>query len=203
MSVTEGTILRIVASILFPDSVIMQNVFHVALSSLVGDGDPDDITLDLEDYVSQIYQNFNNQLSDELTGDEVKCYEYDAVDDDFDEIGTGSLDITPIGSADYLPHGVALVNNIYTLDPDVQGRKFWGGFTEASQADGDWNAAILTAAAAAAVDMVSQYTGAETGSTYTPGVWSPTRTSFYAKSGVVAIPATVGYQRRRKPGVGI
>lgn len=203
MAISQGDILRIVASLVFPDDVIMQNVFHMAVSTLVGTGDEADITDDAVGYVDKIYANHDAQMDHEITGDEVKVYEYDAVDADWDEIGTGALTVTTASTADYLPHGVALLQTFYTLEPDVQGRKFWGGFGEGNQADGSWTGTVLTQIVLTAADVVTTYIGTETGSTYQPIVWSPTRGTGYAYSGVVTTNTICSYQRRRKPGVGI
>lgn len=203
MAITEGTVLRVVASLLFPDDVIMQNVFHLVLTTRLGTGDPDETTLDMQDYINQIYVAAQGNISDDIVGDEIKVYEYDSVDDDFDEVGTGLVTFTPAATGDFLPHGVAALQIFYTTDPDVQGRKFWGGFSELGQADGDWVAGALIALIETSDEVVGAYTGLETGSTYTTGVWSPTNTNFFAYNDVVATPATIAYQRRRKPGVGI
>lgn len=203
MSILEGTILRVVASLVFPDDVIMQNVFHIVLTNIVGSGDEDDVTTDLEEYAQLIYDELEGSMSDQMAGSEIKCYEYDSIDDDWDEIGTGALVIVGGGSADFMPHGTALLQLFYTLDPDVQGRKFWGGLTESSHADGDWTAGVIASAVLAAAEIVGTFVGTGTGNSYQPGVWSPTNGLMVVYSGVVATPAVVAYQRRRKPGVGI
>ena len=203
MTVSNGTIIRVVASLLFPDSVIAQNVFHLVATDLSGGNDADDVVQDMEQYIDDIFTNVLAFMSNLATGGEIKVYEYDAVDDDFDEIGTGAMGVTFTGATDFLPHGVALVQNFYTLDPDVQGRKFWGGQTVNNNIDGTWGSTTLAAFVNAAADVITTFTSTVLSNEYQPVVWSPTGTVAQAYSGTVATNATPGYQRRRKPGVGI
>jgi hypothetical protein len=203
MSVAEGTILRIVAVMLFPDSSIMQNVFAAVLTSAGGSSDEQDVTDDMVEYMEAVYANHVNQLDQDLTASEVIVYEWDAADEDWDELGSNSWTVAFNADSILLPRGVALVVNYNTSDPDVQGRKYFGGFTEASWEQGSWDAGLLTAAAAAAVDIVTTFVGTNTGATFQPVVWSPTQQTARFYTGAVIINAVAGYQRRRKPGVGV
>jgi hypothetical protein len=201
-SITEGTVLRVVASLLFPDDVIAQNVFHLVATTVV-DGDPENVVTDMTEYLDAIYAHVDGQMQQDMASDEMKVYEYDSVDEDFDEVGTGTFTLVPQLNTGLLPHGVAVLQNFYTLDPDVQGRKFWPGADEFMLNDAEWSPAAIADFVLAAVDVVTQLVAAETGNTYTPVVWSPTRGNAYAYSGVVNTPTVPAYQRRRKPGVGI
>lgn len=203
MSVTEGTVLRLVASMVFPDDVIMMNVFHFVLTTIVGDGDPATVGADAIEYIEALYADVGNEISDGIDANELAIYEYDPVDEDFDEVITVNWADTFIDTADPLPHGVALVQNFKTTDPDVDGRKYWGGYTEGDQVAGSWVALALTHAIATAVKITDQFTATVSANVYTPGVWSPTTLNFFAYTGTVFTNAIVGYQRRRKPGVGI
>lgn len=175
MAINNGDILRVVASLVFPDDVIMQNVFHIVATTIVGDGAEEDITLDLVGYLDAIYAEHDANIADTVAGDEIKAYIRDTVDDDWDEIGTGSLTLVAADVNEMLPHGIALMQTFYTIDPDVQGRKYWGGFTENSQDAGNWEGALLTNIVLSAAEVIGTYVGTETGSTFQPIVWSPTR----------------------------
>lgn len=203
MAISEGDIIRIVPTLLFPDDVVMQNVFHFVLTTIVGDGDEATVTADAEEYVQDIFDNFFANYVAEIDGDLIKVYVYDSVGDDFDEIGTGALTITGTAATEMLPHGVALMQSFFTTDPDVQGRKYWGGFPEGNQQTGSWIGNVLTNAVAAAADVVGTFTASIGGNIYQPVVWSPTKRSALAYSGVVDTNTIVNYQRRRRPGVGI
>jgi hypothetical protein len=202
MAITNGTVLRVVASLLFPDDVIAQNVFHMVATDLV-DGDEDTVTLDMQRYLNSIYAELDDAMSQDMSGDEIKVYEYDSSGEDFDEVGTGALTLSGASANDPVPHGVALVQNLYTTDPDVQGRKFWAGIAISTLTDQEFDASVLADAVAGAAILIVTYTDGTSSNEYQPGVWSPTHANFYPYNGVVATNSVPGYQRRRKPGVGI
>lgn len=203
MAITEGTILRIVASIVFPDSVIMQNVFHAVLTAAGSSDAEEDVVSDMVDYLQDVWAEVIARVSEDMDTDEVKVYERDHIDDDWDEIGTSLFSVTFTGAGDWLPHGLCVVVNMETTDPDVSGRKYYGGLTEAVQEDGAWDATTLGSFATMLTEVVTPFVGAATGATFTPGVWSPTANNFFGFLGGGAVNAIPGYQRRRKPGVGI
>lgn len=203
MAISEGTIIRIVASIVFPDNVIMQNVFHAVLTTAGGSDAESDVVDDMVDYLEAMWAAVIGRVSLDMDSDEVKVYEYDPVDDDFDEIGTSAFIVAFTGTGDWLPHGLAIVCNMETTDPDVSGRKYYGGLTEGVQADGAWDPTTVGSFATMAGIVTAQFVGAATGATFTPGVWSPKETNFFAFNENVSVNSIPGYQRRRKPGVGI
>lgn len=203
MAVPDGAILRIVASLLFPESVIAQNVFYAVFTDTGGSDADQDVIDDVGIWVDAIMTTLAGNIYDGVSLDEVKVYIYDAGDDDWDELG----DTTPIfvgaSSADMLPHGVAAVVHAKTSNPDVQAAKYFGGFTESTQEDGILNGGALTALGLAADEWSEPFVGANSGGDIFPGVWSPTKTNFFYFNQVETINAILGYQRRRKPGVGI
>jgi hypothetical protein len=203
MAISNGDVLKIVASLVYPDDVIMMNVFHVVATTIVGDGAEDDVVLDLAQYAFNIYNELAASVGEDMDDDILKMYVYDSIDEDFDEIGSSLWSLGATQTGELLPHGVALMQTFYTIDPDVQGRKYWGGFTELDQVDGSWASQILANAVLAADEIVGTYVGVETGSTYQPVVWSPTQLNAFLYSGVVISNSIVNYQRRRRPGVGI
>jgi hypothetical protein len=157
----------------------------------------------MEDYIEAMYDLIKVQMSDVVTTDDVKVYVYDAPGADFDEVGDRSVEVAFEQSGEFMPHGIAAVTNANTTNPDVQGRKYWGGWTEPSNLDGYLSGAIITQMALLAGEWITPFTGAATGSGFVPGVWSPTHTTFYPFNSDAATNLLWGYQRRRKPGVGI
>lgn len=202
MAIVSGDILRVVATLLFPDDVVMQNVFHLLVDTIV-DGDENTVTQDMDDYLEDIYANIDNNYNQNVDGDEIKVYKRDTVNDDWDEIGTSALTVAGLESTGILPHGVCMVLNFTTEDPDVQGRKFFGGFTNISLSNGSWAGGLLTNAAAAGLDITAQYTDPSSSNVYEPGVWSPTNNQIFDYGPTIFVNTIPGYQRRRKPGVGI
>lgn len=203
MSITVGDVLKVVAILSWVDGNIVQNVFNAVIGGAGGPYDDDDIVADAVTWLEAIYDGTTGNLSNDLTASEVRVYVYDPVDEDFDEVGSDVWS-EPAGSAvDSLPRGVAGLINCKTLDPDVNGKKYIAGFTEAGQTDGLWDAGALAALASVAADWIAPFVGSDSVADWIPGVWSPTTLLFKAMSGTVIIPTIPAYQRRRKQGVGI
>lgn len=203
MSITSGDILKIVGILSWLDGDIMQNVFNAVLTGGGSPWDDQDVADDALNWLDTIFTNLDSSQADTLDGSEVITYVYDAIDDDWDEVGSADWNHNPTIAVEELPRGIAALVNCKTSDPDVNGKKYFGGLTESSSEDGLWNAAELARLALAAADWIAPFVGATSGATWTPGVWSPTHTVFKQMSGTIIIPAIPAYQRRRKQGVGI
>lgn len=203
MAVSDGAILRIVASMLFPDNVIAQNVFNAVFADTGGSNDTDDVISDLVDWVEAMYTEVAPAMSDEITSSDIKVYEYDSVDDDWDEVGTDTWSVSFTQSSEMLPHGVACVVHGRTIDPDTLGTKYLGGFAEDQQDASDWISTLLTKAGLFLIEWYTPFVGAATGGDFAPVIWSPTDTVARIMNETGYVNGQVGYQRRRKPGVGI
>lgn len=202
MAVPTDAILRVVISLLAPESVIMQNVFYTLFKNTGGSDDEADVIDDLVDWAEDIYTNLNVYMDADVELSLLQVYLRDVVGGDWDEVGIGSLTDAFAGSVDMLPHGAAAVVHAKTTNPDRQGSKFFGGFSETAQNNSNLVGPLVTALIAAGADWVTDFVGAASGSTFDPGVWSPTDEVFYSFSGTIDISNYMGYQRRRKPGVG-
>lgn len=203
MSVTDGTVLKVVATILWTDGNIMQNVFNAVVTGGGSPWDADDIVLDAISWAEDLYFNLTSVISDACDGSQVQVYEYDAIDDDWDEVGSGPFFWNPTGNTDQLPRGVAGLLNLKTTDPDVSGKKYVGGLVEGSVTDGLWNAPTLADLLSFGVDWYAGFVGTDSGATWTPGIWSVVGTVFKQALEQLIIPAIPAYQRRRKRGVGV
>ena len=203
MSVAADSILRVVASYLWTDGNINQNVFNAKLSGAGSPWDEQDILDDAEDWLDNMLANLTTIMCDEIDGNEVIVYKYDAVGDDWDEVGSNAWSFNPSQASEQLPRGVAGLVRLWTEDPDVQGKKYIPGITEASLEEGLWVSALITALLAFAADWYAPFTGAASGATFTPGVWSVVGTLFQAAIDHVATSTIPAYQRRRKRNVGI
>ncbi len=203
MSITDGTILRIVASMLWVDGNVVQNVFNAVVTGAGAPWDVQDIIDDAEAWMDNMYANITSNINDELDGNTVYVYEYDPVDDDWDEVGSNTWGWNPTSVGEQLPRAVAGLINYKTTDPDVSGKKYIAGLNEPNIDDGLWNAGTITNLLAFATDMVTPFIGGTSGATWSPGVWSVLGTVFKAAIdayGTTTIPA---YQRRRKRNIGI
>lgn len=203
MSITDGTILRVVASMAWLDANVAQNVYNAVVTGGGGPWDEDDIVQDAKTWLDDMYLNVAAQMSDELDGTTVTVYEYDSVDDDWDEVGLDTWVYNFTQASAELPRGCAPLVNLKTTDPDVSGKKYLPGFSEAGVDAGLLTAGAMTDIVAYALDLMTPFAGSDSAATWTPGIWSPTRGIFYASSLVALTSNVVAYQRRRKRGVGI
>lgn len=203
MAISEGTILRIVGSMLFPDSVIAQNVFNAVLTTAGGSSAEVDVVADMADWLEDMYFHLLAYISDTATSTDVKVYEYDDIDDDWDEVGSDTWTAAFGNAEQMLPNGVAVIVHARTTDPDVQGTKYLGGMGEDRVHENDIAGALATVALDFLDEWITPFVGSASGATFTPVIWSPTGTVAVAMSGTGYVNAQVGYQRRRKPGVGI
>jgi len=203
MSVLPGDVLRVVAQFLWTDGNINQNVFNALLSGAGSPWDDGDIADDAEAWLDNMYANITSSTSDELDGNEVIVYKYDAINDDWDEVASQAFTWNPTSVSDQLPRGTAPLVRLWTIDPDVQGKKYIPGQVENDLGDGLYSGALLTTLLAFAADWYTPFTGGTSGATWNPGVWSVAQKAF--KTGVdhVAASAIPAYQRRRKRNVGI
>ncbi len=203
MTVTDGDILRIVASMLWSDGEVMQNVFNAVVT---GGGSPwadQDIIDDAEAWLDNMYANITGDISTSLEGNEVVVYKYDAIDDDWDEVGSQAWTWTPTNANDQLPRGVAGLLNLQTVDPDVQGKKYIGGYTEGAIVNGLLGAAIITTLLAFGSDWLTPFVGGTSGASWAPGIWSVAQTVFKLAVSSLGTSTIMAYQRRRKRNVGI
>lgn len=203
MTVATGDILRVVASMLWTDGNVNQNVFNIKPTGGGGPWDDADVIDDCEDWLDDMYANLTSFCSDELDGNEILVYKYDAVGDDWDEVGSQAWGWNPTVASDQLPRGVAGLVRLWSEDPDVQGKKYIPGLGESTATDGLFTGAAITALLAFAADWYLPFVGATTGATFTPGIWSVVGTVFKAAVDHIAASTIPAYQRRRKRNVGI
>ena len=106
-------------------------------------------------------------------------------------------------TADALPRGVSGKVLAKTTNSDVNGAKFLTGLTENHNGDAQWVSGLVTAIGAYATDWTSAFTGATSGATWTPGIYSPTKVFFYTCSGSTQTKTEPSYQRGQARGIGI
>lgn len=202
MTLTTGDIVKVVATIAWLDGNIMQNVFNATLSGAGGPWADADVVGDALAWVNNMFANMTTSLSDECDGSQIQVYVYDSIDLDFDEVGSNAWTYDPSSTSDQIPRGAAGLMTCRSDDPDVQGKKYLGGLTESGITDGLFVGAVLTAMLAFAADWVTAFTGAVSGATWTPGIWSPTGNVIFDCGSSITASAIPAYQRRRKRGVG-
>jgi len=203
MSVAENQILRVVASMLWDDGNVNQNIFNCRPSGGTPPYADTDIADDMEDWLDNMYANMTASISDELNGNSVLVYKWDTAGLDWDEVQSQSWTWTPVSTGEQLPRGNAGLINLWTVDPDVQGKKYMPGLTEGSITLGLLGAAQVVALLDFASDWLTPFVGAASGATFTPGVWSVVSRLFNEALVHYSVPTIVAYQRRRKRNVGI
>jgi hypothetical protein len=203
MSVVPGDVLRVVAQFLWTDGNVNQNVFNALLSGAGSPWSDSDIADDAEAWMDNMYLNLTSQTSDELDGNEVIVYKYDAIGIDWDEVASQAFTWNPTSTSDQLPRGTAPLVRLWTIDPDVQGKKYIPGQTEDGIIDGLYVSSLLIDLLAFAADWYLPFTGAVSGATWNPGVWSVVQAAFKTGVNHIAASAIPAYQRRRKRNVGI
>lgn len=203
MSVVDTDILRVVASMLWDDGNVNQNVYNCIVSGGAGPYADSDVADDMEDWLDNLYANLPGHVAPELSGNEVLVYKYDSVGDDWDEVQSQSWTWVGTAATTELPRGVAGLVRLWTDDPDVQGKKYMPGFCEGSLQDGLWVAGAIADLLAFGADWYLPFVGAATGATFTPGIWSVVAKVFQAAVNHYATSTIPAYQRRRKRNVGI
>lgn len=203
MSVADNTVLRAVASFLWTDGNVNQNVYNCKVTGAGAPWDDQDIIDDIEDWLDDMYANMTTTMSDEINGNEVIVYKYDPVGADWDEVGSNAWSYNPSNVTDELPRGVAGLVRLWTVDPDVQGKKYIPGLTEISLVEGLWSSGLIVSLLALAADWYLPFTGTASGASFTPGIWSVASSVFQAAVDHIAASTIPAYQRRRKRNVGI
>ena len=203
MAVVDGDILRVVASMLWSDGNINQNIYNCRISGGGGPYSDEDVIDDCEDWLDNMYANLGGLMSDEIAGNEVVVYKYDSVDDDWDEVSSQAWVMNASQAGEQLPRGVAALVRMWTEDADVQGKKYIPAMTEAHLDDGLFNSALITFLLAFAADWYLPFVGTATSANFTPGIWSVVGKVLKAGIDHVATSTIPAYQRRRKRNVGI
>lgn len=203
MSISADTVLRAVAELLMPGTNIAQNVWYFKFLDDGGSNADQDVVDDVTEQLDAMYNSLRNEVSEDVTLNEVKVYQWDTVGQDWDEVGSGVMTNAMLDTGHMLPHGVAPVLTARTVDPDVNGRKFFAGYGENSQIASTLNGTALTALLVIGAQWVLGFTGTATGSGFDAGVWSIKLLQFKKFVDNFIVNGVLGYQRRRKPGVGI
>ena len=203
MAISTGDILRIVATMLWSDGNVMQNVFNAVISGAGGPWPNEDVIGDALTWVEAMYDAIPAIISDEVTGSQIVGYVYDSVGDDWDEFASENWAWDGTNITDQIPRGAAGLLNLKTSDPDVNGKKYIGGIAEDRITDGLFTGTCITDLIAYGVQWATDFVGSDTLADWAPGVWSPKNTAFYDAGLVIIIPTIPAYQRRRKRGIGI
>lgn len=199
-------VIRIVVTLTMPDSVLAQLVYHYLV--VAGSGaDPATVLSAIATDLGGSFGFIEQDISDQVASSELEMFQWDFALDQFDGVASQALgNIAGTNANEMLPHGVAPVVKFFTETSRRQGRKFIPGYTEDTQDEGTLTGVVVTRLVTFATsfndDIVSD------GVTISPGNFNVDPLSslfetFAQWSNSSAIATIIGYQRRRKAGVGI
>lgn len=207
MALAAGDILRVSARFKNDVTGDVMNVFHFRMDAATVDDDANVMTK-TEIWLDTTYSTLDS-MSDELIPFDFKVDVVEKVGGVISTVRnigqeTWVLTSPPAGSADPLPQGCAAVVNFKTSDPRVQGRKYFGTWTDSAAGGDTWAGAILTDLVLAGANALAGLI--LTGGTGVPGTISTvlggaTGDGFFGFVSALAN-SIVAYQRRRKRGVG-
>lgn len=204
MAVAVGDVTKVVCKMRDRNNSLIENRFFVHNSGLAPVAD-DDFMTDIEAAMSEAYEYIDTYMPDDLEPSEIEC-------DQVIFAGAELVTVRPVGTiawttwgggeatGDALPQGVAAVINYPTVVPRVRGMKFLGPLAETAQTNGDLVSGMLIALAN--FGTATEGTFLIDLQDFDFGVMSTKAAIFVAFTGYV-LRTPCGYQRRRKPGVGV
>jgi hypothetical protein len=199
MAISDGMKLKGVQEVLLVGDVVALNIFYWR-ADFIEEQQNSIVAGGMEEQIEAIYTELIAMIDDGAELGELRCYKQVGLA--WDLFKVRSPEVTFTGGTDMLPHGVSPLMRAYTEHPRVISRKYLPGFVETSQADGVLDGAALTALAAAADVWVTTFE-LSTNNNLVAGVYSTVREAVSEFDGVTVIPVHPGYQRRRRPGVGM
>lgn len=175
-----------------------QNVYHFKHITTTEQDDGDVVTA-AKNYVQLIMQELQGRIKSDVTMPTVEVYIYES--SAWQPLGSEVSSWAGTNTGERLPSGVSLVLNGIKNRTGYRDRKFIAGLTEDSAVGDLWGSATMTAAAAAILKWYSPHSdanGVDLRSVSFDRVTAAVKelTGGYASQ-------KVGYQRRRKPGVGL
>lgn len=208
-ALVPGDIVQAIVKYSFPESSVMQNVFHFLINGPAGSEADDAYAVSaLLERLETCWDNIVTHMSTSLSVLEVAWDTVEWVGDKwtwFRHVGDSILDIVPSSALDLLPPGNCGLLEFIPIYPKSTGRKYLGGFTEEAIApDG-----ALSSTAGAHLMLFGEDLTSTT--VVLPGVPSNLEGQYVILNrmfGTYNLPIAVGlnenvsYQRRRKQYVG-
>jgi hypothetical protein len=203
MSIFADDWVRIVVRMTDINGSSIQNAYHYQHtgSGSVAEGA---FLIAVESEMASMYGYIEDNIPDSLTPLDITC---DVVDFSGGELvvlrNVGTIAFTTwnggTATGDGLPQGNAAVVNLPTYEAGVLGRKYIGPLVEAVQNNGILGSGILADLATYAADFIGGFDASA--EPFSPGVMS-TKLAQGVLIASAVLNAVVGYQRRRKSGVG-
>lgn len=209
MPPAHGDIYKVVVSIDLPSLVIAQNVYAWELSDPTPDSPTNTNVMNaLDGKLTAMYNDIAAQVADDVLVDvfDADKVEWNAVDkywETVESLGQQPLAVAGTNVDDAAPHGCAGVVTADTSWPKTRARKFFPGIAEGAFTDSILDGATLTALSALIVEWLADIIVVGNADLI-PVVLavSGSQEGTALRLLAAAAGAIVGYQRRRKPGVG-
>lgn len=209
MAVNDGDVVKVVQTIEGPDLVICQNVYYWRLD----DPTPDNpsaaqIVAALDTRLDDMYAKWDDGMTAayEVGDFSVEKIAWDGEKwETVENVGTGDLNIVGlVGATAGVPHGVAATITAVTSRPQTRARKFLAGMSEGEAVDSTLSGTVLGYLAQFIISWLTDQvvTGSAELVPVVVGQSGPSAGLVYALLAAGAS-GIAGYQRRRKPGVGI
>lgn len=206
MTVSIDDVVRVVMSWAAPNAQLAQNVWHLKMVSGAGASEANILTA-VETQMQTMWGAISSNATSSYSADLLELFNWDFGTHQWNGVGSKAISgVAGSSGSDWMPHGVAVVGLIGTEYLRRTGRTFLPGFVE-----GAINAGILgSTALAAALTAVGYF---DTDISVTGGLltWCTFNTApasaLYETASLavqsVSVSDIPGYQRRRKPGVGV
>jgi len=202
MAIVQGDVLRVVVTFDMPAVTVAQNVFHVlyqgqdALSETA-------VVAGMLAWADDMYDQFASVMSQNVSMNSVEVSKLiSSAPAVYMSIGTIPGTFVGLVPEQSVSHGVALVARAGIFLTSKLARKYIPGIAETFVEQETWGTQTLAAATAFVIDWLAG-TSVGVGNDFIAGVYSVVEQGFEALGGLAAVSTIPGYQRRRKPGVGI
>lgn len=202
MTLAVTDIVRTTINFLLGNGVEYQNVFHHIFDGIGGVSDAA-VTLDIAQWASWMYQEIESHMDENVVARLSFVDQVEFVEDEWkviSNIGTFTVTVTPIVSADMSANQISPFVTFKTSRPKSVGRKFLFPTPEGQQASGIIAEAMVTTITAWASDAVNDIE-IDAFNVLHPGIVRTGVNQFLSFT-VAIVTDLVGTQRRRRPGYG-
>lgn len=206
MTIDIGDVIRVVLTWDTPLASLAQNVWHMEMTSGTPVGETATLAA-LDTQYAVAFAEIDQEINDEFEAVQFEIFKWDFTLHQWDGAGARALTgNVGIDAGDYLPHGVAYVVRYLTAASRRQGRQFIPGIPDTKVTSGVLESTTETALAAFLADWG---TDLAPGSaimelcTFNTEPLSDLYETTSLATGSYIVNSLPGYQRRRKPGVGI
>lgn len=202
MALELDDVLRVTASFLQDGINQVQNVFTVKIGSTSGTPTQAQVITDIKEYIQNVYADAQTVMNNTIATDFISIY--NITKDVLEHIGPWISDFSGSSTGDAMPNGVSPFMYARTIIKRRRGSKFLPASAESTQGNGILSSGAIAALTNTVTDWISDHTGGLTSWIFSPGIYSDVPglglTFLFFVNGVLR--AQLGYQRRRKPGVG-